>query len=188
MPSGFFLLARFFLRVDHVLFRIFDVRLYHDFTSSEVIRETKGKEAPYEQVKSVRCTLGLLTWRLTLARLQRLPRERPDDLTPLTDSNWVANALGMLENDRATAARPPAGAATGTAAPWAASASASPSRQQIAPGVSIPIRTPVPVQQQQTATPSPAPAGGRAPQEDGGKKAKWKGLGTRLEVASLVEA
>lgn len=53
MPSGIFLLSRFFLRVDNVLFRIFDVRLYHDFTSGEVIRETKGKEAPYKTVKEV---------------------------------------------------------------------------------------------------------------------------------------
>ena len=53
MPSSFFVLARFFLRVDHVLFRIFDIRLYHDFSSTEVIRETKGKEAPYDQVKQV---------------------------------------------------------------------------------------------------------------------------------------
>lgn len=53
MPSSFFLLARFFLRVDNVLFRIHDVRLYHEFASSEVIRETKGKEATYAEVKKV---------------------------------------------------------------------------------------------------------------------------------------
>ena len=53
MPSSFFLLARFFLRVDNVLFRIHDVRLYHEFASSEVLRETKGKEATYSEVKKV---------------------------------------------------------------------------------------------------------------------------------------
>lgn len=56
MPSGLFLLSRFFLRVDNVLFRIFDVRLYHDFSSGEIIRETKGKEAPYDAVRKV-CSL-----------------------------------------------------------------------------------------------------------------------------------
>lgn len=53
MPSGMFILSRFFLRVDNVLFRIYDVRLYHDFSSGEIIRETKGKEAPYDAVKKV---------------------------------------------------------------------------------------------------------------------------------------
>jgi hypothetical protein len=53
MPSGFFLLSRFFLRVDNVLFRIYDVRLYRDFASGEILRETKGKEAPYDDVKNV---------------------------------------------------------------------------------------------------------------------------------------
>lgn len=53
MPSGLFLLSRFFLRVDNVLFRIYDVRLYHDFETGEVIREAKGKEAPYNDVRTV---------------------------------------------------------------------------------------------------------------------------------------
>lgn len=53
MPSGLFLLSRFFLRVDNVLFRIYDVRLYHDFATGEVIREAKGKEAPYSIVRDV---------------------------------------------------------------------------------------------------------------------------------------
>lgn len=53
MPSCFFLLSRFFLRVDHVMFRLFDVRVYHDFSTNEVVKETRGKEATYESVKSV---------------------------------------------------------------------------------------------------------------------------------------
>lgn len=56
MPTCIFILSRFTLRVDHVLFRTFDTRIYHSFSSSPpfVVRETNGWEAPYERVKRVR--------------------------------------------------------------------------------------------------------------------------------------
>lgn len=53
MSYGFFVLQRFFLRVDNVLFRIFDTRIYHAFDSREIIRETKGRQASYKRVKDV---------------------------------------------------------------------------------------------------------------------------------------
>lgn len=55
MPGCIFILARFTLRVDRVLFRTFDTRLYHSFTSSPplVIKEVIGLEAPYDDVKRV---------------------------------------------------------------------------------------------------------------------------------------
>jgi hypothetical protein len=55
MPTSFFLLARFTLRVDNVLFRTFDTRIYHSFSSSPplVIREYTGWEAPYNEIKKV---------------------------------------------------------------------------------------------------------------------------------------
>ena len=56
MPTCFFILSRFTLRVDHVLFRTFDTRIYHSFSSSPplLVRETAGWEAPYEAVQKVR--------------------------------------------------------------------------------------------------------------------------------------
>ena len=56
MPQCFFILARFILRVDGVLFRIFDTRIYHSFSSSPplIVRETSGREATYDDVKRVR--------------------------------------------------------------------------------------------------------------------------------------
>lgn len=51
--TSIFILSRFFLRIDHVLFRIFDVRLYHALGSGEVIRELKGRQAGYDEVKAV---------------------------------------------------------------------------------------------------------------------------------------
>ncbi|GAA5946997.1 hypothetical protein JCM3765_002111 [Sporobolomyces pararoseus] len=50
--SSFYVLARYALRIDHVLFRHFDVRVYHQFGSSEIVRELKGRQSSYEQVKA----------------------------------------------------------------------------------------------------------------------------------------
>ncbi|GAA5834404.1 hypothetical protein JCM9279_004306 [Rhodotorula babjevae] len=47
-----FVLSRFALRIDGVLFRQFDVRLFHAFGSGELVREVKGREAPYAAVKA----------------------------------------------------------------------------------------------------------------------------------------
>ncbi|EIN10995.1 type 2A phosphatase activator TIP41 [Punctularia strigosozonata HHB-11173 SS5] len=81
MPSCFFVLARFTLRVDNVLFRMHDTRIYHSFSSSpsRIVRETSGWEAPYDRVK------------------RQLSRR--DDLTPLTDPNWVGHVLSGMPSD-----------------------------------------------------------------------------------------
>ena len=55
MPHSWFILARLFVRVDNVLFRMYDVRLFHSFGSGEVVREISGMEADYEHVKAVSC-------------------------------------------------------------------------------------------------------------------------------------
>ncbi|EKM59740.1 uncharacterized protein PHACADRAFT_170338 [Phanerochaete carnosa HHB-10118-sp] len=75
MPTCFFILSRFTLRVDNVLFRTYDTRIYHSFALSPplIVRETSGWEAPYDRVKL------------------QLPRR--NDLTPLTDPTWIATAL-----------------------------------------------------------------------------------------------
>ena len=93
MPGCIFILARFTLRVDQVLFRTFDTRIYHSFSSSPplVIKEVIGLEASYEVVKQVSYS--------DLDRHfahQEQYLEDPDDLTPLTDSTFVANTLSSL--------------------------------------------------------------------------------------------
>ena len=57
MPHAFFILLRLFVRVDNVLFRIHDVRIYHSLGSDQVLREVTGMEADYEQVRQV-CLLS----------------------------------------------------------------------------------------------------------------------------------
>lgn len=81
MPTCFFILSRFTLRVDNVLFRQFDTRFFHSFDSPPsspplIIRETSGWEAPYERVQ------------------RQLPRR--EDLTPLTDPSFIARALSEM--------------------------------------------------------------------------------------------
>lgn len=63
MPTCIFILSRFTLRVDNVLFRAHDTRIYHSFASAPplVIRETRGWEAPYERVKRVWRVLPFVT-------------------------------------------------------------------------------------------------------------------------------
>jgi type 2A phosphatase activator TIP41 len=48
------LLCRLFMRLDNVIVRIRDTRVYVDFETDEVIREYTAKEASFEEVKRVR--------------------------------------------------------------------------------------------------------------------------------------
>lgn len=53
MPGRLLLLTRFFMRLDHVLIRIRDTRVYVDFGTGEVIREYLSKECEYEKIRQV---------------------------------------------------------------------------------------------------------------------------------------
>ncbi|KAI0029038.1 type 2A phosphatase activator TIP41 [Vararia minispora EC-137] len=81
MPTCIFVLCRAALRVDSVLFRVHDTRLYASLSAAPpmLIRETSGWEAPYDRVG------------------RRLPR--PDDKTPLTDPNFIAKVLTELPKE-----------------------------------------------------------------------------------------
>ncbi|KDQ64440.1 hypothetical protein JAAARDRAFT_145155 [Jaapia argillacea MUCL 33604] len=78
MPTCVFILSRFTLRVDGVLFRSHDIRIYHSFSSSPpiVLRETSGWEAPYDRVKNM------------------IPRR--SDLSSLTDTTWISKVLSEM--------------------------------------------------------------------------------------------
>ncbi|KAJ8970794.1 hypothetical protein NQ317_008305, partial [Molorchus minor] len=51
MPSSFFVLLRFFLRVDNVMVRINDTRVFHDFTTDYVLREFTNRECGVNELK-----------------------------------------------------------------------------------------------------------------------------------------
>jgi type 2A phosphatase activator TIP41 len=51
MPSGFFILLRFFMRVDGVLIRCFDTRYYHEVGNDYILREYIERESPVSSLK-----------------------------------------------------------------------------------------------------------------------------------------
>ncbi|CAH1105366.1 unnamed protein product [Psylliodes chrysocephalus] len=51
MPSSFFVLLRFFLRVDNVMVRINDTRVFHDFSTDYILREYTNKECGVKELK-----------------------------------------------------------------------------------------------------------------------------------------
>jgi type 2A phosphatase activator TIP41 len=58
MPGRLLLLTRFFMRLDHVLIRLRDTRIYVEFATGEVIREYVSKECEYEKVRQVCAVMG----------------------------------------------------------------------------------------------------------------------------------
>jgi type 2A phosphatase activator TIP41 len=55
MPARLLLLSRFFLRLDDVIFRIRDTRVYVEFESGQIIRDFTSMEGVYTAVKEVHC-------------------------------------------------------------------------------------------------------------------------------------
>nr|CAB3266973.1 TIP41-like protein [Phallusia mammillata] len=86
MPSCFFLLLRFFLRVDGVLSRILDTRWYHEFGKNHIIREYTEKEKSFNEMRGV--SPAMLTdvnymdriLKLTTQRIEKI--EFPSQATP----------------------------------------------------------------------------------------------------------
>ncbi|CEG79445.1 hypothetical protein CU097_010565 [Rhizopus azygosporus] len=72
MPSCFLVLQRFFMRVDNVLFRINDTRLYHEFGNPYFIREYTSKEAHFNDISE---KIG------------------KGDTSLLNDQNWVSSVM-----------------------------------------------------------------------------------------------
>lgn len=94
MPTCIFILSRFTLRVDNVLFRTHDTRMYHSFESNPptIVREVSGWEAPYDRVKRVSTFRQILD--VANRDTQQLPTR--DDLTPLTDATFIAKVLTSM--------------------------------------------------------------------------------------------
>ena len=53
MPSGFFILQRFFLRVDNTLIRAIDTRIYHDVSKNYLLREYSERESQFNDLKQL---------------------------------------------------------------------------------------------------------------------------------------
>lgn len=101
MPARLLLLCRFFMRLDNVLLRIRDTRVYVDFESGEVIREYVAKEETYEAVRQVRSILrrGLrrfLFCMLTCAE-KKLAMRGQDVPAQLREPNNLGDLLPVVE-------------------------------------------------------------------------------------------
>lgn len=57
MPARLLLLCRFFMRLDGVMVRIRDTRVFVEFEPAEVIREYTAREDRYEAVRQVRAAI-----------------------------------------------------------------------------------------------------------------------------------
>lgn len=78
MPARLLLLSRFFMRLDGVLLRVKDTRVYIEFETRQVIREHVEKEKDYEAVK------------------QELSHRRDDVSAALRDANLMAEMLPVV--------------------------------------------------------------------------------------------
>ena len=52
MKDCFYFLLRYYLRVDHVVVRILDTRVFHDFETNTILREFQHKEATYKELEA----------------------------------------------------------------------------------------------------------------------------------------
>ncbi|KAL2842954.1 TIP41-like family-domain-containing protein [Aspergillus pseudoustus] len=79
MPGRLLLLSRFFMRLDNVLLRLRDTRIYIDFETSEVIREHQFRECEYEAVR------------------QKLAHARDDIPAIMRDPNRLSELLPVIK-------------------------------------------------------------------------------------------
>ncbi|CAK7264280.1 Tap42 interacting protein [Sporothrix epigloea] len=84
MPQRLLLLSRFYLRLDNVLVRVRDTRVYVDFETNEVLREYTAREDSFENV------------RRTLAERRGLRADAV--MVALRDANLVADLLPITQN------------------------------------------------------------------------------------------
>lgn len=88
MPSRMLLLCRYFMRLDNVMLRLRDTRIYVDFDTGEVIREYVAKEEEYEKVREI-----LAGRRDDVAAQLRDPNQLVD-LLPIVDKSLECVNLG----------------------------------------------------------------------------------------------
>lgn len=81
MPSRLLLLSRFFMRLDDVLLRVKDTRVYIDFDTRQVMREYVEKEKEYGAVK------------------EQLAGRRDDVSAAMRDPNQMAEVLPIVRRE-----------------------------------------------------------------------------------------
>ncbi|ERT00751.1 uncharacterized protein SPSK_07721 [Sporothrix schenckii 1099-18] len=83
MPQRLLLLSRFYLRLDNVLVRVRDTRVYVDFDTDEVLREYTAREDSFTNLQRTLASRGLRADAIMVA---------------LRDANQVADLLPVVES------------------------------------------------------------------------------------------
>jgi hypothetical protein len=96
MEQRMLLLCRLYMRLDGVVVRVRDTRVYVDFQREEVIREYTAREDVFENVKRV-CGLLFFFWRTTA-------NETPESLHERADAGRHHDRFERLEPGRQPAA------------------------------------------------------------------------------------
>lgn len=85
MPERLLILGRFFMRLDDVIFRVRDTRVYVEFNTGKVLREYLEREETYENVKN---------------RVRKFEMDRVGEL--LNDANWVTQQCPIINGKMET--------------------------------------------------------------------------------------
>ncbi|CAP68883.1 uncharacterized protein PODANS_7_8490 [Podospora anserina S mat+] len=84
MEQRMLVLCRFFLRLDNVLVRVRDTRVYVDFGEERVVREYTAREGEFAEVKKKLYMEGLMPDQITIA---------------FRDANQIAHLLPVVEHE-----------------------------------------------------------------------------------------
>lgn len=98
MPARLLLLCRLFMRLDGVMFRIRDTRVYIEFATGEVIREYTAREDKYESVRQVRKIKEItIKFGYGTEGLQKLAMKGRDVPAELREPNNVVDLLPVVD-------------------------------------------------------------------------------------------
>lgn len=103
------LLVRLFMRLDNVIVRIRDTRVYVDFETDEVIREYTAKEGTFAEVKRVSPTRTKLILQtkshqpLTMPQALQLSGRLPDDITVALRDPYTLDPLLKVKEQKTEA-------------------------------------------------------------------------------------
>ena len=96
MPSRLLLLCRFFMRLDGVMVRIRDTRIYVEFATGEAIREYLAREEKYEVVRQV-CALPDYPVSSVTEIQQKLAMKGRDVPAELREPNNLVDLLPIVD-------------------------------------------------------------------------------------------
>jgi len=90
MPTGIFVLCRFFLRIENVLFRSNETRIYVEFDKNYILSEYVSREMAFEDIK--KALPPPKPW-------EPEERQKLTEIKLFADSNWVSSVL-IDKNDQ----------------------------------------------------------------------------------------